>query len=103
MVGELDRLRRSDMRNNSPVTQLRDYQIPPSIDSRLSASGLSDISQKLEAGERLSLEDGVRLFDAPDLLTVGWLANWERERRHGTRPYYNYNIRLEATNKCVAS
>jgi aminodeoxyfutalosine synthase len=91
------------MRNNSPITQLRDYQIPPSIDSRLSASGLSDISEKLEAGERLSLEDGVRLFDVPDLLTVGWLANRERERRHGTRTYYNYNIRLEATNVCVAS
>src|SRR5712675_289553 len=91
------------MRNNSPITQLRDYQIPPSFDSRLSASGLSDISEKLETGERLSLEDGVRLFDAPDLLTVGWLANRERERRHGTRTYYNYNIRLEATNVCVAS
>jgi aminodeoxyfutalosine synthase len=70
---------------------------------RLAASGLADISDKLEAGERLSLEDGVRLFDAPDLLTVGWLANRERERRHGARTYYNYNIRLEATNVCVAS
>jgi aminodeoxyfutalosine synthase len=71
--------------------------------SRLAASGLADISEKLETGERLSLEDGVRLFDAPDLLTVGWLANRERERRHGARTYYNYNIRLEATNVCVAS
>ena len=45
----------------------------------------------------------MRLFDAPDLLAVGWLANRERERRHGARTYYNYNIRLEATNVCVAS
>ena len=71
--------------------------------SRLASSGLADLSEKLERGERLSLEDGVRLFDAPDLLTVGWLANRERERRHGARTYYNYNIRLEATNVCVAS
>jgi aminodeoxyfutalosine synthase len=91
------------MRNNSPIPHLRDYQIPRSIDARLSASGLSDISEKLETGERLTLEDGVRLFDVPDLLTVGWLANRERERRHSTRTYYNYNIRLEATNVCVAS
>ena len=34
---------------------------------------------------------------------VGWLANREREKRHGARTYYNYNIRLEATNVCVAS
>jgi aminodeoxyfutalosine synthase len=72
-------------------------------DSRIASSGLSDVAEKLERGVRLDLEDGVRLFDSPDLLAVGWLANRERERRHGARTYYNYNIRLEATNVCVAS
>ena len=71
--------------------------------SRLRTAGLVDIAEKLDAGVRLDFEDGVRLFDAPDLLAVGWLANRERERRHGARTYYNYNIRLEATNVCVAS
>ncbi len=71
--------------------------------SRLRSAGLVDIAEKLDAGVRLELEDGVRLFDAPDLLAVGWLANRERERQHGARTYYNYNIRLEATNVCVAS
>src|SRR5688500_12635964 len=71
--------------------------------SRLHAAGLAGIDDKLQAGERLTLEDGVRLFEAPDLLAVGWLANREREKRHAGRTYYNYNIRLEATNVCVAS
>jgi aminodeoxyfutalosine synthase len=71
--------------------------------SRVHSAGLHDIEQKLSAGERLTFEDGVRLFEAPDLLAVGWLANRDRERRHGARTYYNYNIRLEATNVCVAS
>jgi len=71
--------------------------------SRLSAAGLSDVAEKLEAGVRLDLEDGVRLFDSPDLLALGWLANRDRERRHASRTYYNYNIRIEATNVCVAS
>jgi aminodeoxyfutalosine synthase len=71
--------------------------------ARLRAAGLSDIEQKLAAGVRLDLADGIRLFDAPDLLAVGWLANRERERRHGAKTFYNYNIRLEATNVCVAS
>ena len=70
---------------------------------RLTALGLSDIRDKLDAGVRLGLEDGVRLFECPDLLAVGWLANREREKRHGGRTYYNFNIRLEATNVCVAS
>jgi aminodeoxyfutalosine synthase len=71
--------------------------------SRIRAAGLADIDDKLEAGMRLDLEDGIRLFDAPDLLAVGWLANRERERQHGAKTYYNYNVRLEATNVCVAS
>jgi aminodeoxyfutalosine synthase len=72
------------------------------ISTRLESAGLLDIAAKLDRGDRLDLADGVRLFDA-DLLVLGWLANRERERRHGARTYYNYNIRLEATNVCVAS
>jgi aminodeoxyfutalosine synthase len=71
--------------------------------SRLAAAGLLGISEKLEARERLTLDDGVRLFECPDLLSLGWLANRERERRHGGRTYYNHNIRIEATNVCVAN
>src|SRR6476659_6092748 len=78
----------------------------PSIDivpPRIAAARLTDIADKLDAGVRLDLADGVRLFDCPDLLAVGWLANRERERHHGPRTFYNFNIRLEATNVCVAS
>jgi aminodeoxyfutalosine synthase len=73
------------------------------IQERIRAAGIADIAEKLEAGERLSFDDGVRLFECPDLLAVGYLANRERERRHGRLTYYNFNIRLEATNVCVAS
>ena len=74
-----------------------------SMHSRVRAARLTDIADKLDAGVRLDLADGVRLFDAPDLLAVGWLANRERERRHDRRTYFNHNIRIEATNVCVAS
>ena len=67
------------------------------------AAGLTDIADKLDAGVRLEMADGIRLFDSPDLLAVGWLANRERERRHDGRTYFNHNIRIEATNVCVAS
>ena len=71
--------------------------------SRLRAAGLVDIADKVDAGLRLTADEGLRLFETPDLLAVGWLANRDRERRHACRTYYNYNIRLEATNVCVAS
>jgi aminodeoxyfutalosine synthase len=73
------------------------------VESRLRAAGLADIDDKLQAGERLTFEDGVRLFNVSDLLAVGWLANREREKRHGARTYFNYNLRLEPTNVCEAS
>jgi aminodeoxyfutalosine synthase len=73
------------------------------IDTRIRNAGIADIAERLAAGERLSVDDGVRLFECPDLLAVGHLANRERERRHGKLTYYNFNIRLEATNVCVAS
>src|SRR5258707_9440218 len=75
----------------------------PRMLPRLADARLVDIADKLDAGVRLTLDDGVRLFDCPDLLTVGWLANREREKRHGKRTFYNFNLRLEATNVCVAS
>ena len=70
---------------------------------RIASAGLRNVADKLDGGIRLDLEDGIRLFDAPDLLAVGWLANREREKRHGDRTFFNHNIRLEATNVCVAS
>lgn len=62
---------------------------------------LRSIREKVEAGERLSLEDGVSLFESADLLTVGQLANEVRERRHGDKTYYNVNRHLNPTNVCV--
>jgi len=73
------------------------------IEQRIRAAGIDDIAAKVEARARLTFEDGVRLFQSPDLLALGYLANRERERRHGKLTYYNFNIRLEATNVCVAS
>jgi len=72
-------------------------------DARLERAGLADISRRLEAGDRLTLEDGVRLFESPDTLALGWLANRAREQRHLDLAFYNQNIRLEATNVCVAN
>ena len=73
------------------------------MDARLQSCGLGEIAEKVDARERLSFDEGVRLFNATDVLALGWLANRERERRHGDRTYFNHNLRLEATNVCEAS
>src|ERR1044072_8728496 len=73
------------------------------MNSRIKAAGLAEIDDKLHADERLTFDDGVALFRSPDLRAVGALANREREKRHDARTYFNYNLRLEPTNVCVAS
>jgi aminodeoxyfutalosine synthase len=59
------------------------------------------IRDKVEAGERLSFEDGVFLYECADLFTLGELANLVRERKNGNFAYYNVNEHLNPTNVCV--
>ncbi len=70
---------------------------------RFEDARLIPIARKVDAGERLSREDGVTLATSPDLLGVGRLANTVRERLHGDVTYYNINRHLNPTNVCVAS
>ncbi len=63
---------------------------------------LKPIAKKVLAGERLTAEDGVALYRSPDLLTIGWLANYVREKRHGNTVFFNVNRHINPTNICVA-
>jgi aminodeoxyfutalosine synthase len=66
------------------------------------APTLESIRAKVEAGERLSFDDGMFLY-SPDvrLNDVGELANLVRERKNGNFVYYNINTHLNPTNVCV--
>ena len=64
---------------------------------------LKPILGKVEAGERLSFEDGLTLYRTPDILTVGYMANLVRERMHGNVTYFNVNRHINPTDVCVAS
>src|SRR5262245_31486694 len=62
---------------------------------------LALIHHKVEAGQRLSFEDGVFLYEQADLFSLGELANVVRERKNGNFTYYNVNAHLNPTNVCV--
>lgn len=64
---------------------------------------LKHIAGKVEARERLSLDEGLVLFDSPDLWEVCRLAQRVRERLHGRRAYYNINRHVNYTNICALS
>jgi aminodeoxyfutalosine synthase len=64
---------------------------------------LEPIAARLMAGERLDFGEGMKLYESPDVLAVGWLANRVRERLHGDITYFNVNRHINPTNVCVAA
>jgi aminodeoxyfutalosine synthase len=62
---------------------------------------INAIRAKVEAGERLSFDDGLFLEEHVDLFTLGELANLVRERKNGNVAYYNVNTHINPTNVCV--
>ncbi|MFH1217363.1 MAG: aminofutalosine synthase MqnE [Pseudomonadota bacterium] len=71
------------------------------MDSYIVKAGLGDILEKIKASERISPDDGIRLYMSPDLLAVGYLANMVRERKNGNNAYFIYNQHINYSNICT--
>ena len=69
-------------------------------DDLIGRAGLADIHDKVLAGQRLSLDDGLRLYACDDLPVLGYLANIVRERKSGDTAYYVRNQHINYTNIC---
>lgn len=71
--------------------------------ARANAEGrnVADTRVKVEAGRSLTFEEGLALYESPDIHTLGELANVVRERLHGRKAYYNINLHVNYTNYCV--
>ncbi|MFO0044764.1 MAG: CofH family radical SAM protein [Armatimonadota bacterium] len=72
----------------------------PIAPERIVGTDLMDIYRKVDLGERLSFEDGMRLYATPNLTAVGYMANIVRERRHGAKTYFVANQHINYTNIC---
>jgi len=66
----------------------------------LEFGALSDIRDKVEAGERLAFDDGLRLYRSEDLAALGALAQKVRRRLNGNRVFYSVNLHINHTNIC---
>jgi len=63
---------------------------------------LKNIAVKVFNEERLTVEEGIALFDKDASLNfLGSLANHIREKKHGDNTYFNKNFHIEPTNICV--
>ena len=66
-----------------------------------SSSPFKSISEKVFEGERITFDEGVRLFREADLSLLSMLADVVRERMNGNTTYFNRNFHIEPTNLCV--
>src|SRR5438128_4351190 len=62
-----------------------------------------ELENKVLAGERLSYDDGVALYESDDLAWLGDLAHTVRTRLNGDKVFFNVNRHLNLTNVCAAS
>ena len=64
---------------------------------------LKDIAEKVKNQQRITDQQGIKLFEKGSLAFVGFLANYIREGKHGNTTYFNRNFHIEPTNVCVFS
>jgi aminodeoxyfutalosine synthase len=77
--------------------------MPVSFPVTIEDRRLEPVREKVEAGDRLSFDDGAALYRTSDILALGYLANMVRERKHGDVTYFNVNRHINPTDVCVAS
>jgi len=65
------------------------------------SNALRAIAEKVDAGERLTFEDGLALEASTDLFALGRMANVVRERYNQNFAYFNVNTHINPTNVCV--
>ncbi|MDR1348440.1 MAG: aminofutalosine synthase MqnE [Prevotellaceae bacterium] len=62
---------------------------------------LSSIAEKIEAGERITVNEGLRLYESDNLSALALLASEKRERINENFVFFNKNFHIEPTNICV--
>ena len=63
--------------------------------------GLKAIAKKVICEERITVKEGIYLFEKGELGFLGSLSNYIRTKRHGDYTYFNRNFHIEPTNICV--
>lgn len=64
-------------------------------------TSLNPILEKIQAGIRLDMADGLALYASNDMTGIGCLADIVRRKRHGGKAFFVYNQHLNYTNACT--
>lgn len=92
----------SPCRLSSPLRTFAS-NLPDMINPSQTITSLQHIADKVNAGQRITDEDALLLFEKASLGFAGSLANTIRQRLNGDKVYFNRNFHIEPTNVCVFS
>jgi len=65
--------------------------------------GLVPLWNKIQGGERLTLQDGLTLFGTNDIISLGKMAEDVQQRMSGDAVYFALNQKIEPSNICLLS
>ena len=68
---------------------------------RFSDSFLEKIFDKVKRGERITFEEGIKLFRTEDLIGLGYIADFVNRKKNGNVVYFNINRHINPTNLCI--
>ena len=71
------------------------------MEKMIEDAGLSDILEKILDEKRLTIDDGLRLYQSNDILALGYLANIVRNRLNRDNAYFIYNQHINYSNICT--
>ncbi len=71
------------------------------IEEIVKNTDIETIVKKVLKGKRISVKEGIELYKKADLPVLGYLANKIREDKNGDNVYFNRNLHIEPTNRCV--
>jgi aminodeoxyfutalosine synthase len=66
-------------------------------------ASLRPVWEKIQRGERCTLEDGLVLYNTNDIISLGKMANFVQQQKSGDAVYFVLNQKIEHTNVCVLS
>ena len=74
-----------------------------SPDIRFSDQSLAPIWEKVREGERISFEDGMTCLQTRDVISLGRMADFAKQRLWGDKVFFVFNRQINPTNICVLS
>lgn len=62
---------------------------------------LEKVFKKVQIGERITFDEGVRLFQSEDLIGLGKIADYLNRKKNGNKVFFNINRHINPTNLCL--